>query len=600
MSMVLVMFMICAAIPVSVTGAILINNLQRNSAAQRERLLTQLNEQITNALDMISEEIQGLWAIHSENWDVLRVLRKEYGKHDSEYVDDYRLMADLIGVCMQTNSKIYRMAFISRNGNVFTRFSPPYIEGHSLLNKRLREFEDYGREFVIFPPTALDGKYGEDYYIPYVLRLRDPHTWVTVGYLIVDMKYSMIERLLDNGKIDDRTSAHVMIVSGEDIVYSSSKKETSDERFMGKIYKFLADGASSGQIEVDLDGAAAGTYTVSTWHHDGTGWDVVTYASDEDTISAFYKDTMDYILLITAVMIFTWLVSRVIFKKFVHSVRMLQNAMLRAREGRLEKLDETYPNTHELLILYKSYNEMVGQMSESIQREYELKMLQKKTEMDMLLSQINPHFIYNTLSLIRAVVRVNELGRANEIIMCLSSMLRYSSKHEQFVSLRDELKQICNYLTIQSLRFPDTIHTNINMPDDILDCRVIKFILQPIVENAFKHGLEPIKNNRRLKITAECIQTDIKITISDNGIGMEKERLRTLQSAMDCVTYDRQDKAQPSDIGIGLLNVHKRLCYTYGPNYGIRINSEQGQGTKVVITIPLLERDGDIDEDIGR
>lgn len=598
--MVLIMFMICAVIPVSVTGAMLINNIQRNSAAQRERLLTQLNEQITNALDMISEEIQGLWAIHSDNWDVLSVLRKKYDNYDSEYVDDYRLMADLIDVCMQTNSKIYRMAFISRSGNIFTQFSPPYIEEYNLLYERLNVFKNTGRESLIFPPAELDGKYGENYYIPYILRLRDPHTWVTVGYLIIDMKYSMIERLLDNGKVNDKASAHVMILSGNDIVYSSSKKETSDKLFMNKVYVFLDKRTSSGQIEVDMDSTATGTYTISTWHHDGTGWDVVTYASDGDTISSFHKDTMDYILLITAIMIFTWFVSRVIFKKFVYSVRMLQNAMLRAKEGRLDKLDETYPNTHELLILYKSYNEMIEKMSAGIQREYELKMLQKKTEMDMLLSQINPHFIYNTLSLIRAVVKVNELKRADEIIMCLSSMLRYSSKHEQFVSLRDELKQICNYLKIQSLRFPDTIHASIDVPNDILDCRVIKFILQPIVENSFKHGLELIKTNRQLKIAAERIQTDVNITILDNGIGMDKERLLALRKVIDGVTYDRQNRINSDDTGIGLLNVHKRLCYAYGPNYGIRIDSEQGQWTKVVMTMPLLERNGDIDEDIGR
>lgn len=597
-NMVILTFTICALLPVLVTGVMFVRNVIYNSSEQQKKFLLQFDEQITNALDMISEEIQGLQFMHTTNWDMLRILRKDYVEHDAEYIADYRLMADLIDVCMQTNSKIYRMALISRSGEVFSQLSPPDIRADSETYARLDWFENSEREMMIFPPANLEKRYGEEGYIPYLLRLRDPHTGVTVGCLMVDMRYSMLEKLLDSVKENERL--HVMIFSEGEFIYSSSAGDAEDAEFLKEIQEFLASGEGMRTVYRTENGYLEGAYTLSTRHHEVMGWDVVTYAPDGMMNGSFYNEVTDYLALMAAILLVGWLAARVLFRRFVRSVRVLSDAMLDARKGYLKEIDVAYPNTRELCLLYDSYNAMSEKILDSVQREYEMRILQKKTEMDMLLSQINPHFLYNTLNLLRAVVQIKEFDRADRIIMCLSAMLRYSSRKEDFVTIREEIEQMESYLTIQSLRFLDTIQTDIDVEQAILDCKVIKFILQPIVENAFKHGLELIKNNRRLSIRVRQKQKDIEVVVCDNGIGISPERLAMLRDALEEVTTGHFEGGnEKGTIGIGLLNVHKRICYTYGARYGLDLVSKQGSGTAVTIKIPMCKKDGDIYENPG-
>jgi sensor histidine kinase YesM len=242
--------------------------------------------------------------------------------------------------------------------------------------------------------------------------------------------------------------------------------------------------------------------------------------------------------------------------------------------------------------LYDSYNSMADQIVSSIKREYELRLLHKKAQMDVLLLQVNPHFLYNTLSLIRSIAQYRNEPEIERVSVCLSEMLRYTLAPEGDALLEDEIRQVWNYITIQQIRFPNSIVVDRRCDDRLMHCRMIRFILQPIVENAFKHALERKKGERRLGIHAAQQEKALVVTITDNGEGIEPSMLESLQTMLRLQANPAERAAAPRGdddyTGIGLLNVHRRLVFTYGCGYGLTIDSGCKTGTVVTIRLPLI------------
>ncbi|MCL1796092.1 MAG: histidine kinase, partial [Clostridia bacterium] len=215
------------------------------------------------------------------------------------------------------------------------------------------------------------------------------------------------------------------------------------------------------------------------------------------------------------------------------------------------------------------------------------------------------HFLYNTLNLIRSFAQCNYVEAVDQTIVSLGEILRYSLKPARYTSLEEELKHVYDYIVIQQLRFKDSIFVTKIIDDSLLDCRVIKFILQPIVENAFHHALEVKKQNRCLTLSVAKQDGALVISIGDNGEGMSPDVLDNLKRQLTTMTENLQHNQSDLDAinsvaGIGLINAHKRLLYAYGLGYGVRIDSRVGQGTIVTLTLPIRSFDDTPDTDVRR
>jgi two-component system LytT family sensor kinase len=195
-----------------------------------------------------------------------------------------------------------------------------------------------------------------------------------------------------------------------------------------------------------------------------------------------------------------------------------------------------------------------------------------KARMDALTAQINPHFLFNTLNTVSSLIRYDP-DTARGVVIKLSSILRrLLRKHETFVPLQEELDFIDDYLDIEVARFGrDTLVIRKQVDDKTLDAFVPSMLLQPIVENALKHGLAAKLGGGELTIRTESRDGRVVIAIEDNGVGISKERM-----------------AQVFEDGIGISNVHERLRVLYGADFRMDISSEEGQGTRILIDIPEL------------
>lgn len=290
---------------------------------------------------------------------------------------------------------------------------------------------------------------------------------------------------------------------------------------------------------------------------------------------------------------FLWLTLLFVCLSLVLSVNMsyritkpLQKLMLTMNRVQLGDLTVRFKAKYydEVGHLGRSFNRMITQIDHLINRVHVSELRKQQAELNALQAQINPHFIYNTLESIRMQAELNDDTVAAKMIALLGNLLRYSvSKHNPVVTLGQELTNLQNYMQLQQYRFQDRYQLIINVPSQLLSVRMIKLLLQPLVENAIYHGMQHSKSKGYITITGSSNQTGICLEVHDNGSGIPSEQLKAINDNLNNPTGNTKSG------GLGLTNVNERIKLTYGSAYGIRVWSKKGQGTTVTIQLPPAE-----------
>ena len=212
----------------------------------------------------------------------------------------------------------------------------------------------------------------------------------------------------------------------------------------------------------------------------------------------------------------------------------------------------------------------------------------RKREFDTLQSQINPHFLYNTLDIIVWMIENEQKQEAVEVVTALARFFRISlSRGKSIITVRDELEHARNYLMIQKMRFKNKFTYVIDAGEDVMELASLKLMLQPLVENAIYHGMEFMDGDGRIEVTVRREGDDLRFEVRDNGLGMTKEQADSLLGDEPYVSSRRGS-------GIGVKNVNERIRLYFGGDYGLFIRSEPDEGTQVEIRLPARAyKDGD-------
>lgn len=248
----------------------------------------------------------------------------------------------------------------------------------------------------------------------------------------------------------------------------------------------------------------------------------------------------------------------------------------------------------EIGLLENGYNSMMKRIKELIEVEYQQEIDLKNAQLMALQAQINPHFLNNTLNLMGGMALVKGAPEIYEITRVMGELLRYSiSADGDLVPLEDEIKHMRNYLYIQEQRFADRCCMHVSTDERALTARLPKFTLQPILENAFEHGLQRKEGKWNIEIRIRLIGKRVYIFIKDDGVGVDEQRLSDLRS--DLRDGRLAPRARNNDVskkrGIGLMNVHARLKLQFGRGCGIRIFSKTGVGTLVVLVMAAFTQE---------
>jgi sensor histidine kinase YesM len=227
-----------------------------------------------------------------------------------------------------------------------------------------------------------------------------------------------------------------------------------------------------------------------------------------------------------------------------------------------------------------------ARLVEELKTTSELREDLREMELRALQSQVNPHFLFNTLATIAAQSTLETAPRTTQLTLALSRLLRYNLRRiRDTVTLREELASVRDYLLIQEARLEGRLRVEVQAPQDVLETRIPVLSVQPLVENAILHGLEAAGDGL-LRLAARRVRGDVEIEVYDNGQGMDPERLRQVLEQKELGT------GSGHTTGLGLYSVNKRLQYFFGPEYGLSIESRPGRGTRVVIRLPFAPSRG--------
>lgn len=293
-----------------------------------------------------------------------------------------------------------------------------------------------------------------------------------------------------------------------------------------------------------------------------------------------------FVLLSSVVFIF---IALTLAGSLAEPITYLSNKMA-DKEGSNRLSDEKWLNrTDEVGVLYNEYQRYTEELDRYITNELQNKLITLDSQMKSLEAQINSHFLYNTLESINSIAEIEEIESIVIMSQALGDMFRYSIKTQsELVTIEDELKHVRDYYAIQSIRFDNRFKLQIQMEEHLKELKVLKLILQPIVENALYHGLQRCSIGGCIIIACTVEQSIIRLSVSDDGVGMSGERLAKLQAML-------KEKPQFAELGqrnkqsIGIKNIDTRIKLYYGENYGLTVSSAPGEGTCITIRIPLMQ-----------
>ena len=314
-------------------------------------------------------------------------------------------------------------------------------------------------------------------------------------------------------------------------------------------------------------------------------------AANMENISAEMENEKDRVIvmsaiIIGAIVIFAIVQSYLISVSITGPIKQLVHATEQVGKGNFDVL--TYSDSgeeNEIIRLNTSFNKMTKRIAELVDNIRTEQENSKNLELKLLQSQINPHFLYNTLD---NIVWLSEDDRKEDVAGLVTSLSQFFrttlSGGKDYITIAAEVSHIDAYLQIQSFRYRDILSYDILVSDKFNKYKIIKMTLQPIVENALYHGIKNKRSGGKITIDAVDLGDNIKIIVSDNGIGMTEEQLRQCMDLIEGRIEPDEDNA-----GFGMANVAERLRLNYGNDYGIKVYSNYGEGTRVEVVIPKQE-----------
>ena len=407
------------------------------------------------------------------------------------------------------------------------------------------------------------------------------------GVLLVDMRFSGIRQMLEKANSDNRSEYIYLCSRDGEIIYHPRMERIN---------------AGLSRENTETAGRADGSYTdvyngkkqitiIKTVSY--TGWKLVSVIPLEN-LSIGMGKTQYFVVLVLAfallgILIINQMVSGGVIRPLLRldeSVRDLENGNLNpdiyiGGPQEVEHLGRTLQTS-----VHK-----INQLMDDVLNEQEEK---RRSELNALQSQINPHFLYNTLDSVVWMIEGGHNKGAVYMIRQLASLMRISiSRGRTIIPIKDEIRHAESYMNIQQVRYKNTFTVSYEIPEEIRDLCTVKLILQPILENAIYYGVQSMDGDGEILVRGSRVGDDVYLDVIDNGLGMPEEQVERLLKG---TSLQEEENAARHGNGVGLYNVHTRIQLRFGQEYGLEIQSEPDEGTMVRVHLPAIRYRQDIEQ----
>lgn len=557
-----------------------ISNISKQEFYQYSQdTVNQINNNITSYLTEMDLQAYMI----AQNSEVQKALNFPSNGYELKKANQKIAVMNFINTLLNISIENNSLTIYGLNGELF-------YKGNSVLNYsyhfaqnpylQLLKKQDNSRLFI--PPHHVEFIMDQTSLFVTILRgIYNPDSEKLIGYIFLDIHDHVLNHLTGNDNPNEKNM--IVMASGKNIIYINAKTPINAVNAM-ELSQILTEKKQTGMIK--LHNKANYFYTSSFM--DLTGWKVIALNS----VASYYakiRTILNFILIVAlACIIMSFLVAAMISSGITKPVQKLASLMQQVER---DNFDIQFPVKYhdEISLLGQFFNHMVVRIKNLITSVYQSQLAEKEALILALQSQINPHFLYNTLQSISDQALQEGSENAAEMSRSLSKMFRYAVDNSQrIVRLYDEVEHCRNYLFIQFIRYDNQFQVVWNIPEELLRLKVPKLILQPLIENAIQHGIYSKMAQGKIGIKAEKLNQTLILSVTDNGVGIPTEKITEIQQEIHSHTYNSKDVEIKY---LALNNINKRLSLQYGADYALQIESIFMQKTTVTIKIPLKDND---------
>lgn len=472
--------------------------------------------------------------------------------------------------------------YVDNKGNVYSK-SYSDVSYEAVEESGFEEYlgEDYSKTKWFWAKDTLFGTGDEALFIGrYVRSLEYAHE---PGMLFFKMEDRFLREIAGmSPELSDEAAVGIIDRNGQICLSFAPEDLKERENVPDDISQRLSQKQAAGMV---LAGEKVKGGTLSAYRDENSGLTVFSFVPNR----VINEGLVPIFLILAGIFLLTAAVAVVLSiyfsRRFTSPIQTIKEAMTGFDGNDFERKIELHTNT-ELDEIGRSYNEMLDNIRRLLDEIKEQEKELRTTELNMLISQINPHFLYNTLDTIYMLARINGEETTKRMIQALSKYLRLSlSKGSEIVSVEDELENVKSYMEIQQIRNQDLFTYEIDCRVDAEDTHVLKLILQPLVENAVKYGFQDIYEGGRIRITVEEKDRDVYLSIANNGTSMEQSMMEKINGMNDLPVSELKNCFPDKKHGYGVVNILTRLRLKYGDAAAFYCKAEQ-EGTTCTIKIP--------------
>lgn len=554
--------------------------------------MNQFADQVNLNLDVIFSNMDRMRFLHLIDEKVKPMIRNRADqKNITQRLEDEDYITRALNHMTNMNQYVLRATIINEYGDVYSNVrteNSEYLQKMQQIESK-QQWDDKHKIYYtgVYNETINMIEYP---LVTSISKIYDIDRDTPLGTIYIDLNFKAVEQILDKTLEPQNTGTRLMIFDDEEnLVYHTSHDDSLwqgiNEEEKAAIVRIVEESGENKHTEMKIQGRNS---SVSVMENEETGWKIFVYTPQSDVYAAGLRNLLGMLIAMVFVLTVAIILGILLSRQISRPVRVLIKAMDKVDKGKVRYIDEQeYDWKDEMGYLLRSYNQMGRRINESIEKIYVYQLNQKQTELKMLQFQINPHFLYNTLNTISSIAALEGIDEISRISDNLSNMFQYNIKGRDIVPLKDEIRHVQNYMGIQTIRFPGKYEFTYQMDDNICDEPMLKFILQPLVENALQHAFERMKEINKVALSCKTDGDDILISIYDNGIGIDEQTLNQLNREFD--ETDTRTLVNNVDRGIGLRNVNARIKNFYGKGYGIHIESCLDEYTVIHIRIKKIK-----------
>lgn len=498
-----------------------------------------------------------------------------------EYLENYSLVYGNLVSIIQGNSKLDSISIIDLNGEVkffYDRYMSPQNLNNASQEEWFPETIKAGGRAVIVPPHEDVFTKVPNEIISVCRGIQDPYNDKIIGIVKINQRSDTLKKLFTNYDLEE-DERNILYDQQGNIFYSSTNLSTeqTEDIFMS------LKGLTREQVQLDSKDK---NHIIIQGESVNQQWKMISLVNKNTIVkkAAFIKNINS---ILTIILFFVCGGLAIGVSLYINGpIQKLISSIKRFQAGDMNE-QVVIHRKDEFGSIAEAFNNMIASIRKLINEEYKMELLKKQAEFENYQSQINPHFLFNTLNSIKAVAIQGDTDRTANMIQYLSDSFRYTlNKGVYLVSFKDEMEHIDKYIYLQKMRFQEKYNVIKDIDEDVLHNEIPRMVLQPIIENAFQHGFENTTQSGEIKITAVNIDGEFIIYIANTGEVISDEQLKLVNTQLavagDQYGLENKDK-------IGIYNVNARIRYHYGEQYGLKFIQSSDHCTMVKIQLPNIK-----------